>query len=121
MVTPIFLFLLLAGVSVALYVWFSSLPDPSLWRTAFLLTLGIGTLRTVSAVLGEVILENQSNWLQIPAYIMALARLPEAAFLPETVRSSRLIFGLAIFLGTGAWVFGIAGVAIRRRKRNPAA
>jgi hypothetical protein len=118
MVILIFFFLLIAA-SVGIYMWLSSPAGTRLWKKAFLLTLGIGIIRTATAVFGTVILENESNWLQVPAYVMALARLPEAAILPEAMRSSHLILGLVIFLGSGVWIFGIAAIAARSRKRNP--
>jgi hypothetical protein len=114
-------FSLVAGASVAAYVWFSSQPDAGIWRNALLLSLGLGILRTLSASAGEVILESRSDWPQIPAYMLALASLPEAALLPEALRSSDLVVGLGIFLGSGAWAFGIAWVATRRRRGQAAA
>ena len=117
----ILVFLLLAGGSLVVYLWFSSLSASRLWQTAFFLSLGMGIVRTAFAVLGEMILQHQSNWLQIPAYAMALARLPEAALLPESLRSSHFFLGLAIFLGTAGWVFVIAWIAAKRRRRKQAA
>ena len=101
-------FLLLAGGSLVVYLWLSSFSASRLWQTAFLLSLGISIVRTTFAVLGEIILRHESNWLQIPAYAMALARLPEATLLPESARSSYFFVGLVIFLGTTGWIFAIA-------------
>jgi hypothetical protein len=118
MLLPTLVFVLVI-VTALLFFWFSSLPKSSVWKVALFLSLGIAVVRTFSSLAGRLILTNESNWTQIPAFALALASLPEAAFaqrLHELTVASSVSLGLLILLGTSIWVFGIAAAAYRRKR-----
>lgn len=113
--------LLIAFVVVsALFLnWFWSLSKSAIWKAALLLSLGIAAIRLFSSLAGQLILSKESGWLQIPAFALALASLPEAALVDRVQSSSStsfLVLGALILLGTSIWIFSIAAVAYKRKR-----
>ncbi|HLC03619.1 MAG TPA: hypothetical protein VJK02_11325 [Anaerolineales bacterium] len=110
------------AASAGIFVYFSSLARPTVWRSAAVLSFVIAVIRTASCLTGRLILQNQSNWLQIPAYFMALASLPEAALvsrLPDSSIGYAFLLGAVTLLGTSTWIFVIGAIANARGRRPP--
>ena len=105
---------LFLSVSAALFAWMSRLPPTRLWPTAGVLVLSLTALRAGASYAGHELLQSNSGWVQIPAYVLSLLSLPEAALFsvwPRIGSPSMLTLTLSVLLGTSLWVFAVAGLA----------
>lgn len=111
-----------AGAVALLYLYFGRQPNPqSLWRRALLIGVGIGVVRATLASYGWYTLERTGGPLQIPAYILAMLALPEAAITAgrrTTPHSLAFLLWLPLLLivSTTAFVALVAFIADRRRR-----
>lgn len=111
-----------AGAVALLYLYFGRQPNRhSLWRRAIVIGIGIGVVRAALASYGWYTLERTGGPLQIPAYILAMLALPEAAITAgrrTTPHPPEFLLWLSLLLvvSTTALVALVAFLANRRRR-----
>jgi len=115
MVLPAVLVVVAVAI-VVLYWHLRKQPDRrSLWRTTIRIGVGVGIARAGLASLGWYVVERTGGPLQIPAYVLSLTALPEAAILGErrvtsvppefyVFLSLALVAGTMVFVGLVALV-----------------
>jgi len=116
----------LAAIAVAMAVLYSQLgkqPDRrSLWRATVRLGLRVGIARAGLASLGWYVVERTGGPFQIPAYLLSMMALPEAAILgaPRTTLAPPIFFvSLSLLLIAGTMVFfGVAALAVEASRRG---
>jgi multisubunit Na+/H+ antiporter MnhB subunit len=111
-----------AGAVALLYLYLRRQSNPqSLWRRAIVIGIGIGIVRATLASYGWYTLERTSGPLQIPAYVLVMLALPEAAITAgrrTSPHSPEFLVWLSLLLvvSTTALVALVAFLANRRRR-----
>ena len=107
------------AASIALCFYFARLSSLArIWRSAAAVALVVTAARVGGTWLGRYWLEETSGWLQLPGYFLALWSLPEVWLAPGLLKEhgirALVLLSVLLSVGTSAWVFLVACVAILR-------